>query len=415
MAVAKASMFAQVTWLALDNLRANKVRSFLTMLGIVIGILSVIVIAAIVSGLNGSFEQQVANLGTNTVSVTRLPQFANRRLTAEERMRKDITREHLEVIREQAKHLGKASGVMVSPGGNTLLKYQNKQANGTFIIGTEADYIDIANSTMRSGRYITHMDDDHHAKVIVIGSTVADNMFPNEDPVGKMMQFEKDEFEVIGVMEKRGSFLGFDRDNFAFVPLSTMMKLHSELHANFQISMSAKSGPEVPQLIDEATEIMRRERHDAYNKPDSFYVGTQNQLLDFYKTLTSGLYATMVTISSIALMVGGIGVMNIMLVSVTERTREIGVRKAIGARTSDILQQFILEAVVLCAVAGTIAIVIGIGFAALLDKFSPLPAKVPFSLMLIAFGVSASIGLFFGIYPAARAAKLDPIEALRYE
>src|SRR5579859_233088 len=230
---ANLNMFGQVTLLALDNLRANKVRSFLTMLGIVIGVLSVIVIAAIVNGLNTSFENQVANLGTSVVTLTRLPQFVNRQLTAEERTRKEITREEAELVRAEAKHLDKLTAAnYMNPFQfpNINLKYKNQTASGTLIIGVEADYLDIYNCTMKSGRFINHADDEHKSRVLVLGATVANNMFPNDDPTGKTMRIENDEFEVIGVMDKRGSFLGVDRDNYAWMPIGTMQKLHSEAH-----------------------------------------------------------------------------------------------------------------------------------------------------------------------------------------
>src|SRR5579859_4989568 len=203
-------MFMQVTLLALDNLRANKVRSFLTMLGIVIGILSVIIIAAIVSGLNGAFEQQVANLGTNVVTVTRLPQFVNRRLTVEERQRKDLTREMVDEIRAQAKHASAVTGVIViNPFQfpNAVIRYKNQQTSGTLVLGVQADNLTVYNSTMRYGHFITEADDQHRTNVLVLGATVADRMFPLEDPSGKTVRFENDDFTVIGVMEKRGQFL----------------------------------------------------------------------------------------------------------------------------------------------------------------------------------------------------------------
>ena len=411
-------MFWQIFKLALENIRKYKVRSLLTMLGVVIGVMSVIFIAAIISGLNLTVSKQVQSLGSNIVTITRVPQFAFRFPTEEERQRKELTLEDAQSVREQAKNVDVVTSILSLDFGkfpNPKISYKNVHAANVKVFGVEPDYINVYTSYVRSGRFLSDGDELHRTKVVVLGTTVAETMFPNQDPVGKVINFENDTYDVIGVLERRGSIFGFDRDNFIWIPVTTMLKLHPESKDGLTISMRASAQEAAPAVIDQATEIMRRRRHVAYNQPNSFDVGTQNQFIEFYQQLTGGAYLVMMVISSIALMVSGIGVMNIMLVSVTERTREIGVRKAVGARRRDILGQFLLEAMVLTGSAGVLGILFASGISMLVDKLSPLPSRVSPLWVVIAFTVSVSVGLFFGIYPAARASKLDPIEALRYE
>ena len=411
-----------VSWqmfrLAFDQILSHKLRSFLTVLGVVIGVMSVIFIAAIVSGLNVTFSKQVSSLGSNIVTVTKLPQFAFRFPTEEERQRKDLTRDDAEAIRQEAKHAEKVISILVldfERFPNPNVRYGNTHAANVKVYGVEPDYINIYVSYVHSGRFLSEADVLHRTPVIVLGATVAETMFAHQDPLGKTVYFENDPYEVIGVLERRGSMFGFDRDNFVWLPVTTFQKLHPEAKDGLIIALKSRTQEAMPKLVDEVTEILRRRRHDGFHKPNSFDVGSQNQFIQFYEQLTGGAYLVMLVISSIGLMVGGIGVMNIMLVSVTERTREIGVRKALGARRRDILFQFLLEAMMLTAFGGIVGIVLASGVSALVDWLSPLPSRVSLFWVVMAFSVSVSVGLFFGMYPAARAARLDPIEALRYE
>src|SRR5437588_9013689 len=411
-------MFWQVFKLALENIRKYKVRSMLTMLGVIIGVMSVIFIAAIISGLNLTVSRQVQSLGSNIVSITRLPQFAFNFPTEEERQRKELTLEDAAAVREQAKNVEVVTSILPLDFGkfpNPNVSYKNIHAANVKVYGVEPDYINVYTSYVRNGRFLSDGDVSHRTRVIVLGMTVAETMFPNQDPVGKVVNFENDAYDVVGVLERRGSLFGFDRDNFVWIPVTTMLKLHPEAKDTLVIAMKAKSQEAAPLVIDEATEVMRRRRHVAYDKPNSFDVGTQNQFIEFYQQLTGGAYLVMMVISSIALMVSGIGVMNIMLVSVTERTREIGVRKALGARRRDILGQFLLEAMVLTGSAGVLGILFGSGISMIVDKLSPLPSRVSILWFIIAVTVSVSVDVLFGSYPSPPASKLDPIEALRYE
>jgi putative ABC transport system permease protein len=411
-------MFWQIIQMALNTVRSNKLRSFLTILGIVIGITTVVAIASIIQGLNGWFAAQVSSLGSNIVTVTRLPQFSGRFPTEEERQRKELTREDAEAIRREARNVEMVTSVLAldfQKFPNPNVRSGRVHAANVKVFGVEPDYINVYISSVRSGRFLTDGDVYHRSPVMVLGATVAETMFPGQDPVGKTVFFENDSYDVIGVLEKRGSIFGFDRDNFIWLPITTMLKLHPEAKDGLTIAMKANSQEGMPQVMDQVTELMRRRRRVPSDQPNSFDVGSQNQFIDFYKALTGGAYIVMLVIASIGLMVGGIGVMNIMLVSVTERTREIGVRKALGARRSHILLQFLLEAMVLTGIGGVIGIIGGVLISVAVDKLSPVPSAMPVFWIAMAFAVSVSVGLFFGIYPAARAAQLDPIEALRYE
>jgi putative ABC transport system permease protein len=411
-------MTTETLKLALATLLSRKLRSSLTILGIVIGIVAVVSIAAIISGLDGVVASQVQSLGSNIVTLTRLNQFGNQRLTEEQRTRKELTLEDADVVRAEARDVDTVTSILALDFlrfPNPNVHSGNVHANNVKVFGVEPDYINVYTSYVHTGRFISDVDVQHRTHVVVLGATVAETMFGNLDPVGKEVFFENDNYEVIGTLERRGSMFGFDRDNFIWLPVTTMYKLHPESKYGLTIAMRAHTQDAIPRVIDNVTEIMRRRRHVSFNQPNSFDIGSQNQFIDFYKQLTGGMYLAMVVIASIALMVGGIGVMNIMLVSVTERTREIGVRKAIGARRKDILSQFLIEAMILTGIGGIVGITIGGGISLLVDLLSPLPAHVPLWLIMLAFGVSVSIGLFFGMYPAARASKLDPIEALRFE
>ncbi|MFI5089459.1 MAG: ABC transporter permease [Terriglobales bacterium] len=411
-------MLLQLIRVAFDNLRSNKLRSSLTMLTVIIGVMMIVAMAAVITGLNTSVARQIASLGSNIVTVSRMPSFAFRFPTEEERQRKELTRDDAEEIRQKAQDIAiVTSRVYLDPQKfpNPDVRYGNVHASGVAILGVEPDYINVYTSYAREGRFLSDGDVRHRTNVVVLGATVAEKMFPHQDPMGRTVNFENDAFEVIGVLEKRGSMFGFDRDNFIWLPITTLLKLHPDAKDGLYIDIKTNAQAAMPAVMEQVTEILRRRRHDPPKKPNSFDVGTQNQFIEFYQSLTGGIYVVLLVISSISLVVGGIGVMNIMLVSVTERTREIGVRKAVGARKRHILVQFLLEAMVLTAIGGVIGILLAGGISLAVDAFSPLPSRVSLSWVVLAFTVALSVGLFFGIYPAARAARLDPIESLRYE
>jgi len=378
----------------------------------------IVAMAAVITGLNTSVSRQISSVGSNIVTVSRMPSFAFRFPTEAERQRKELTRDDAEDIRQKAQDIAiVTSRVYLDPlkFPDPDVRYGNIHANGVAIFGVEPDYTNVYTSYVHEGRFLSDADVRRRTNVIVLGATVAEKMFPHQDPLGKTVYFENDGFEVIGVLERRGSMFGFDRDNFIWLPITTMLKLHPDAKDGLYIDVKANTQAGIPSVIEQVTDILRRRRHDAPKNPNSFDIGTQNQFIEFYQSLTGGIYVVLLIISSISLVVGGIGVMNIMLVSVTERTREIGVRKAVGASRRHILVQFLLEAMVLTAIGGIVGVLAGGGISLAVDALSPLPSRVSTFWVVLALAVALSVGLFFGIYPAARAARLDPIESLRYE
>jgi putative ABC transport system permease protein len=406
--------FKEVLVLSLDTIRSNKLRSFLTILGVVIGVMTVIGMASVIEGLNRSFAQQLSALGSSTIFVSRFPTIQFGRLTQEQRMRKELTYEEAMAIKTDCTAVTAVSP-MSSPGFSTSpVKHGNEKANGVMVRGVVPDFLYVFDVHLDQGRFITETDVEHRTNVAVLGSEIVEKLFPSLDPLGRTISWDGQDYLVVGTLQKLGSFLGNDRDNRILIPFSTIRKYYPERKDIF-IAVKPASQELMQTAIDQIIEVMRRQRRVRPDQENNFEVGTQDQIADLYNKVTGGAYMVMLVISSIGLLVGGIGVMNIMLVSVTERTREIGVRKAIGARKKDILWQFLLEAMVLTGVGGVLGIIIGAGISWLVNKFSPLPSAVSAVWITLAFSVSVSVGLFFGLYPANKAAKLNPIDALRYE
>lgn len=405
--------------MAWDSLKANKMRSFLTILGVLIGVAAVIGMVSIIQGLNKSMATQIESLGSNTIYVTR-EEIGIRlgRTPAEIRKRKPITFDDAMAVKELCPSVGAVSPENLGPG-RKVAKYKKNELTRFQLIGVMPSYEEVNNNYIKEGRFITSIDVHYKTKVCVLGEDIVEGLFPHVDPIGKDItlggrNFSPKRFVVIGMMEKRPSILGGSMNNFILLPYDTYKTLYPE---EKELLLVAK--PISPELmekaIDEITEVMRRRRGVPSDKPNDFAVSTQDDLMNVYHQITSAIYLVMVVISSIALLVGGVGVMNIMLVSVTERTREIGIRKAIGARRKDVLWQFLIEAMTLSGSGGVLGIVFGLGLSKFISMVSPLPATVPFLWVIIGFSVAVSVGLIFGIYPAYRAAKVDPIVSLRYE
>ncbi len=408
--------------MAMDTLRTNKLRSGLTMLGIMIGVTTVILISSVINGLTGNVNNLIKSLGTNVYWVFRFPVFGSRP-TSEMLARKQLTYEDGEAMRVLPHVIAvDASQQYRSPTGNQgsfSVKYGSHKIQNTTLQGESEDEPNVYELNLTQGRYFSAQEAQRAANVVVLGSDTASELFGNDPAVGKEVQIEGELFTVVGVFAPQKQIFGGGKnpdDNSAHFPTKTFHKIHPEILDHW-ISVKYDDVKNKIAVEDEIRELLRRRRKVHNDKPDNFAIFSSDALLNLWNQLTGGLFIFLVGVASVGLMVGGVGVMNIMLVSVTERTREIGVRKALGATRKNIMVQFTLEAVTLCALGGVIGILVG-GLLTLVLKLvlgSVLPAEMSAAWSATAFIVSCAIGLLFGIYPAWKAASLDPIIALRYE
>jgi len=408
--------------MAVDTLRSNKLRSGLTILGIMIGVSTVILISSVINGLTYNVNDLIKSLGTNVYWIFRFPVFGNRP-TQEMLARRQLTYEDAVALRDLPHVLAvDPSQQYRSPTGRLgsfSLKYKNRKVTNTILEGDSDQQALVYDIDMEQGRFFTDQEEQRRANVVVLGHDAAQQLFDQEQPIGKEVEIEGDVFTVVGVLAKQKQVFGGGKnpeDNAAHFPLFTFRKLHPEI-LDYWIGLKYDDAKNKVAVEDEIREMLRRRRKVHTDQPDNFAIFTSDGLLELWNSLTGGLFIFLVGVSSVGLMVGGVGVMNIMLVSVTERTREIGVRKALGATRRTIMLQFTLEAMTLCAFGGIIGILIGALLTLLLKLIlgTILPAQMSVIWALTAFTVSCVIGLVFGIYPAWKAATLDPIEALRYE
>ncbi|MGQ9471498.1 MAG: ABC transporter permease [Candidatus Aminicenantales bacterium] len=399
--------------MALSGLWANKLRSFLTLLGIIIGVLTIIAVVAVIQGLNNYVTTKMSFYGANDFAVSKFSLIRGSwKQYKEQFKRKNLTLEEMKLLREKCRHceLVGANVATARP-----VKFRNQSLKNTTIRGeTAVDYLIGSVLELERGRFFLPEEEERSSFVAIIGADVAENLYGDLDPIGRPIKVGSHNFRVIGLAKKKGKLLGMSQDNFVRIPITTFQKIYGS-NRSIDINVHTSSPEEMLAAQEEVRTILRSARHRSFRDADDFSFNTSDTFISFYKSATSSIYLAMIAIASIALLVGGIVVMNIMLVSVTERYNEIGIRMAVGARRRDVLLQFLIEASVLSAVGGAIGILLGIIAAKIFSAATSVPSRLEPVSIVLAILVSAGTGLFFGLYPANRAAKLNPVEALRSE
>ncbi|MDW7761450.1 MAG: ABC transporter permease [Acidobacteriota bacterium] len=399
--------------MAVSSMRANKMRTFLTLLGVIIGVLTIIAVVSVIQGLNNYVYTKMAFYGANDFSISKFSMM-NMSLKdfTDQMKRRDLTLEEMRFLRESCRS---CELVGASTGTSREVKFRNRSVRDTQVRGvTSVDHLIGSTLELEKGRHLQIEDERHSRMVCIIGADVEENLFQGIDPVGRRIKVGNRDFQVIGVGTRKGKILGFSQDNYVRIPITTFLKIYGS-RRSLDINIHTASQEKMIQAQEEVRTLLRAWRKRTYKDPDDFSFQTSETFIQIYKSATSGVYFAMIAVASIALLVGGIVIMNIMFVSVTERTKEIGIRMAVGARRKDILLQFLLESSIIAAVGGLIGILLGIGVARIVTAATAMPSRVEPVSIILAIVMSWSVGLFFGIYPANKAAKLDPVEALRSE
>jgi len=401
--------------IALDAIRSNKLRSFLTVLGIVIGVTVIITLVSLIEGLSNSVAEHIGSLGSNYIYVSTMPAVQTGRPDPKIWFRPDLTLEDSEAIAQYCPDVAAVTPMYFT---SARVTYGGSSTEMVMVNGGNEDFCLVNALDVDIGRDLTRADIRARRRVTVIGSDIAEALFGPRDPVGREVRIGRYRFTVIGVLERRGDFLGQSQDTYVIVPhtlFKTIFEPTKMGRSSLFIIATSTSPATVLRAADQIESLLRRRRGVGPNEDNDFEVSTQGGLLEVFKEMETVLYAVLVGVASMSLLVGGIGIMNIMLVAVTERTREVGVRKAIGARRRDITAQFVTESVVLTLFGGVVGVALGWGLAAILAAALELPNAITWWSILLGLSFSVIVGLFFGTYPAVKASRLDPIEALRYE
>ncbi len=402
--------FSEYILMAWQALVSHKLRSFLTTLGILIGVTTIITIWTTIEGLNQYVFGQLSNIGASTVYVQKYPWVIKGDFW-KYRNRKNITYKEYQALVQYCTIADHISPEVFAP---KKVSYKDRKFDNIFVIGTNEEYSFTANVAPEIGRFLTELDVRNKRYVCVLGREVTDQLFEKENPLGKRIRIGDKKYTVIGVLEKKGNFFGQSMDNFIIVPFGTFRRVYGG-HRGMRVALLTNKTERLEEMKDQIRGILRRVRKISPAEEDDFAINQQDMLTSLYKSLTSTLFAIVFVIGGISLLVGGIGIMNIMLVSVAERTREIGIRKAIGANRKNILSQFLLEAIVISSIGGVLGIILGyFGGSAILSQMD-LTSGVSITSILIGFGFSTTVGVLAGFYPAYKAAGLSPIESLRYE
>ncbi|HYL64905.1 MAG TPA: ABC transporter permease [Candidatus Methylomirabilis sp.] len=404
--------FVETLKLALDALRAHKLRSFLTLLGVILAVTTLIAVMSVVAGMNFYIADKVANLGANVFIVDRFGIITSDDEWVKAQKRPLLSNEEYQALKGDMRTSTQIAALLNSTSD---VRSGNDLDEDVSVTGITPNYTEIRSLNAASGRNLTEADENHRSPVCVIGTDVVKKFFSNVDPVGKTIRAGTHSYQVVGVTETIGSAFGQSRDNFMFIPLSTYEKEWGTQRDSLLLFVQAPNAEMIPASEDEARMLLRARRHLPWDAKDNFGILGSDSIMALWNSLTGNLAAVAVGLTAVFLVVGGIVIMNIMLASVTERTREIGIRRSLGARKKHIVLQFLTESAVLAAVGGLMGISLAYALVALGRSLTSIPMKTPISAVILSLGVSTAVGFFFGIYPAMRAAKLDPIEALRAE
>jgi putative ABC transport system permease protein len=399
---------------ALQSLWANKLRSVLTLLGVVIGISSVIAVVTFVSGINDYVAKKIFNLGADVFIISKMSQVeTNVEHFLEAEKRKNLDMDDYQAVKDACTHCDYV-GAMIS--GTARVKHNEQSIEDTTVQGITPEIATIVDTDLTSGRMVNETDLNNHLQVAVVGTDIVEHLLPGTDPLGQEIRVNGWTYQVIGVGKKKGKTLGQSADNYVMMPITAYLKEYGLHNSSIQVwGKASATGNPLNQAIDEARVGMRAHRHDRPGNDDSFEIETNASLLGIWSGLSNTFFMATIGIAGVSLVVGGIVIMNIMLVSVTERTREIGIRKALGARREDVLLQFLIESVILALVGGALGVLLGVGIAEIVTALIGMPSSIKLWAVAAGLTVAASVGVFFGVYPARKAARLDPIVALRFE